>query len=69
MRTRTERMEARREVMHGVNDHDTTTVEAILELCATLDDLGERLAESNDEVRKSLDQMSDLGRHMKQAAR
>jgi hypothetical protein len=60
MRTRTQRLDARREVMHGVNDHDTTMVEAILELCATLDDLGERLAESSDESRKSLDAVSDL---------
>jgi hypothetical protein len=60
MRTRTERMKARQEVMTGVNDHDTTIVEAIMELCATLDDLGERLAESSDESRKSLDAVSDL---------
>lgn len=68
MRTRTERMEARRDVMQGVNDHDVTVCQAILELCRTLDDAAERLAETNDETRKAIDQLSDdLGRRLKQA--
>jgi len=68
MRTRTQRMEARRDVMSGVDDRDVTLVQAILELCSTLDDVAERLADSNDETRKSLDQLSDdLGRALKAA--
>lgn len=68
MRTRTERMEARRDVMQGVNDHDVTVCQAILELCRTLDDAAEQLAETNDETRKAIDQLSDdLGRRLKQA--
>jgi hypothetical protein len=67
MRTRTERSEARRDVMNGVDDHDVTLCQAIMELCRTLDDVAERLAESNDETRKSLDQLADdLGRHLRQ---
>jgi hypothetical protein len=58
MRTRTERIEARRDVMSGVGDHDVTMVQAILELCSTLDDLGERLVDSNDETRKALDALA-----------
>jgi hypothetical protein len=59
MRTRTQRQEARREIMKGVNDHDTTLVEAILELCDTLDDVAERLADASDETRKSVERLSD----------
>jgi hypothetical protein len=67
MRTRTERSEARRDVMNGVDDRDVTLCQAIMELCRTLDDVAERLAESNDETRKSLDQLADdLGRHLRQ---
>lgn len=73
MRTRTQRLDARREIMGGVNDHDTTLVEAMMELCATLDDLGERVAESSDETRKAVDQLAaDVGwllKQTKQAAR
>ena len=59
MRTRIERIEDRHEIMKGVNDHDTTLVEAILELCKTLDELGERLAAAQDEVRKAIDALAD----------
>jgi hypothetical protein len=59
MRTRTQRLDARREIMKGVNDHDTTMVEAILELCDTLDDLGERFADAHDETRKAIDGLAD----------
>ena len=68
MRTRTERSEARRDVMNGVDDRDVTLCQAMMELCRTLDDVAERLAESNDETRKALDQLADdLGRHLRQA--
>jgi hypothetical protein len=69
MRTRTQRQEARREIMKGVNDHDTTLVEAILELCDTLDDVAERLADASDETRKSVERLSDdPTKHWKQEA-
>jgi hypothetical protein len=69
MRTRTQRQEARREIMKGVNDHDTTLVEAILELCDTLDDVAERLADASDETRKSVERLSDdLTKHWKREA-
>lgn len=67
MRTRTERQEARREIMHGVNDNDTTLVEAIMELCRTIDDASERLADAHDETRKAIDALSDdVGKQLKQ---
>ena len=44
MRTLTERSEARPEVMQGVNDHDVTLIEAIMELCRHIDDASERIA-------------------------
>ena len=44
MRTLTERREARAEVMQGVNDHDVTLIEAIMELCRHIDDASERIA-------------------------
>jgi hypothetical protein len=44
MRTLTERREARDEVMKGVNDHDVTLVEAVMELCRHIDDASERIA-------------------------
>lgn len=68
MRTRTERTEARRDVMDGVGDHDVTLCQAIMELCRTLDDVAERLAAANDETRKALDQLSDdLGKTLRHA--
>jgi hypothetical protein len=67
MRSRTERMEARHDVMEGVGDHDVTLVQALMEVCRTIDDAAERIAEAHEETRKSIDQMSDdMGRHMKQ---
>jgi hypothetical protein len=67
MRTRTERTEDRRDVMAGVNDHDVTLCQVLLELCSTIDDASERIAAAHDETRKSLDQLADdLGRHLKQ---
>ena len=69
MRTRTQRQEARREIMQGVSDHDTTLVEAIIELCDTLDDVAERLADASDETRKSVERLSDdLTKQLKQEA-
>jgi predicted transcriptional regulator len=69
MRTRSERMAARQDVMHGVNDHDVTVCQAILELCRTLDDVAERLETANDETRKAIDQLSDeVGKAVKAAA-
>jgi methyl-accepting chemotaxis protein len=59
MRTRTERIEARGDVMHGANDHDVTLCQAVLELCQTIDDAAERLADASDELRKSIDQLND----------
>lgn len=67
MRTRTERMEARHDVMEGVSDRDVTIVQALLELCRTIDDASERIAEAHDETRKAIDAMSDgIGRQLKQ---
>jgi hypothetical protein len=66
MRTRTERSEARRDVMSGVDDRDVTLCQAILELCSTIDDASERIAEAHDETRKALDQLADdIGRYLK----
>jgi hypothetical protein len=59
MRTPTERSEARREIMAGVNDHDTTVVEAILELCRTLDELGERTAAAHHETFEAIERLSE----------
>jgi hypothetical protein len=58
MRTLTERLETRREIMAGVNDHDTTVVEAILELCRTLDELGERTAAAHHETSEAIERLS-----------
>ena len=70
MRTRSERMAARHDVMEGANDHDVTLCQAIMELCRTLDDVADRLELANDETRKAIDQLSDdLGKHVKAAAR
>jgi hypothetical protein len=70
MRTRAERMEARRDVMQGVDDRDVTVCQAIMELCRTLDDVAERLETSTDETRKAIDQLSDeVGKAVKAAAR
>jgi predicted transcriptional regulator len=69
MRTRAERMEARRDVMQGVDDRDVTVCQAIMELCRTLDDVAERLETSTDETRKAIDQLSDeVGKAVKAAA-
>jgi hypoxanthine-guanine phosphoribosyltransferase len=70
MRTRAERMEARRDVMQGVDDRDVTVCQAIMELCRTLDDVAERLETSTDETRKAIVQLSDeVGKAVKAAAR
>jgi hypothetical protein len=45
--------------MEGVNDHDATIVQAILELCATVDDASERTAEAYDETRQAIERMGD----------
>jgi hypothetical protein len=67
MRTRTERMDERRDVMAGANDQDVALCHALMELCRTIDDASERIAEAHDETRKAIDQMSDdVGRHLKQ---
>ena len=64
MRTRAERIEARRDVMEGVGDTDVTVVQAILELCATIDDASERIADAQDETRKAIDQFNaDVSRN------
>jgi hypothetical protein len=57
MRTTSERAAIRREIMDGVNDHDATVVEAIMELCKTLDELGERMAAAHDETFKAIDRL------------
>jgi predicted transcriptional regulator len=63
-------MEARRDVMQGVDDRDVTVCQAIMELCRTLDDVAERLETSTDETRKAIDQLSDeVGKAVKAAAR
>jgi predicted transcriptional regulator len=63
-------MEARRDVMQGVDDRDVTVCQAIMELCRTLDDVAERLETSTDETRKAIDHLSDeVGKAVKAAAR
>jgi hypothetical protein len=59
MRTRSQRIDARADAMDGVNDRDATIVQAILELCATIDDASERVAEAHDETRQAIERMSD----------
>ena len=69
MRTRTQRIDARTDVMTGVNDHDTTLCQALMELCATIDDAAERTAEAHEETRKAIDQLGDaLTKGLRQAA-
>ena len=69
MRTRTQREEARREIMQGVNDADATIVEAVLELCRSLDDTAERLEAASEETRKAVERLSDdFGKHLKSEA-
>ena len=69
MRTRTQREEARREIMQGVNDADATVVEAVLELCRSLDDVAERLEAASEETRKSVERLSDdFSKHLKSEA-
>jgi hypothetical protein len=69
MRTRTQREEARREIMQGVNDADSTIVEAVLELCRSLDDTAERLEAASEETRKAVERLSDdFGKHLKSEA-
>ena len=69
MRTRTERIEARRDVMAGVNDADVTLCQAAMEICATIDDASKRIVAASDELRKAIDQLSDdLGKHLKHSA-
>ena len=69
MRTRTQREEARHEIMQGVNDADSTIVEAVLELCRSLDDTAERLEAASEETRKAVERLSDdFGRHLKSEA-
>ena len=70
MRTRTQREEARREIMQGVNDADSTIVEAVLELCRSLDDTAERLEAASEETRNAVERLSDdFGKHLKSEAR
>lgn len=60
MRTPTERMEARRDVMAGTNDHDVTIAQAILELCTTIEEASERIAAAHGETARSIDAMNDF---------
>jgi hypothetical protein len=57
MRTLSERLADRKELMEGVSDHDVTICEAILELCRTLDDAGELVASEQKRLREALDQV------------
>jgi hypothetical protein len=59
MRTRTQRLDARRDVMEGVGDHDVTIVQALMEVCRTIDDASERIAEAYDNTRQAIDQNDD----------
>jgi hypothetical protein len=69
MRTRTERMEDRRDVMEGVADHDVTLCQALIEVCRTIDDASERIADAHNETRLALERMSDaVERQLKQTA-
>jgi hypothetical protein len=58
MRTPSQRLADRREVMQGVNDSDATICEAILELCRTLDDASERAVEAQVDLRQTIEQLS-----------
>jgi hypothetical protein len=54
--------------MEGVNDRDVTVVEAILELCRTLDEASTRIAAAHNETARAIDLMSDdVGRQLKQS--
>ncbi len=68
MRNASERAAIRREIMQGVNDADTTVVEAILELCRTLDELGQNMAAAQAETRLAIDRMSHDVSRVKTAA-
>jgi hypothetical protein len=68
MRTRPERMEDRRDVMAGANDQDVAICQALMELCRTVDDAVERIADAHDEIRKVIEAMSDaVNRQLKQS--
>jgi hypothetical protein len=63
MRTLAQRIEARREVKQGANDSDCTLIEALVELCTTMDDAAQTIAAAvamaQDETRRSLDTLRD----------
>ena len=50
MRTRAQRIDARTDVMEGVDDRDSTICQAIIELCATIDDAAERIADAAERI-------------------
>ena len=58
MRTLAEREEARREIMQGVNDHDTTIVEAIMELCRHIDDASQTMAAAHRATCAAIERLS-----------
>ena len=57
MRTQTQRREARDEVMQGVNDHDATLVEALMEVCRHIDDASERIAAAHAETAAAIERL------------
>ncbi len=59
MRTRTERLEARADIMEGANDHDVTLCQALMEVCRTIEEASERIAAAHDETRLAIDGLAD----------
>jgi|HubBroStandDraft_6_1064221.scaffolds.fasta_scaffold498310_3 hypothetical protein len=67
MRTPSQRADARREIMAGVNDHDTTLCEALMELATTIDEASQRIADAHRETARAIDAMTDdVGKQLKQ---
>ena len=75
MRTRTQRIQDRastRPILMqepAVMLTHATIVEAVLELCRSLDDTAERLEAASEETRKAVERLSDdFGKHLKSEA-
>jgi hypothetical protein len=70
MRSRSERIQDRASFLTPPYEEPAVLLaHAIVELCHTVDDASERIAEAQGETRRAIDQLSDdLGKHLKQSA-
>ena len=71
MRTRAQRIQDRASFLTKPYEEPAVMLaHAISELCYSIDDMGERIAEAHDETRKAIDQLSAaIGKQLKEAAR